>query len=98
MLLGGIYSDLKIISFFLTVGLIISLLIFYRKKDALLSVSFFSVVSNLILYYGMDYHFADVFRILWLFQFSKNIWPFINVIILFLLIIKFIKNKNAKAE
>lgn len=100
MFWGSSSLDLKITLVALIIALIISVVIYLKSNKKLLSVFIFSFAGNLsiflmILTNSMMFRF---YKIEWFKAFSLSVWPWINLALLILLVINFIKNKNAKAK
>ncbi|KKP79999.1 MAG: hypothetical protein A2271_00995 [Candidatus Moranbacteria bacterium RIFOXYA12_FULL_35_19] len=96
MFWSGPSSDLKIIIFLLVISVAVASFVYFKTKKILLGVFILSVLSNLILFYGMYYQFAEYYNIMWLFKFVRKIWPYMNLALFISLIIIFFKNKYAK--
>lgn len=88
-------ADLRVIIMLLVIALIISLIVYVFSKKALLSVTIFSVLGNLIFYGNVDYNFAEIYDIFWIFYFSRNFWPYLNLLLLLILIISYLRKKYA---
>lgn len=97
MFWSSVYTDLKIIIFLLFLAFLLSTFIYFKNKK-LLSLFVFSALVNIVLYYGMDFHFAQFFNIMYFFVFVRNIWPIINIVLFISLIILYFKNKNEKKK
>jgi hypothetical protein len=90
--------DLNVIAIFLSAIVIVSIVAYVLTKKIFLSIVLFSVGSNFIFYDNVSHRFASYFNVLWIFEFSHRIWPYINIILMVILIINFIKNKYAKTK
>jgi len=89
--------DLKVIIFFVAVAFLVSLVVYFRTKKIFVPVVIFSILSNVVLHGNVNYRFAAYYNVFWLFNFVRNIWPLINLVLFIILIIYFIKNaKNKK--
>lgn len=84
--------------FLLCVALIISVVSYVISKRVLVAVFVMSLLGNIILSVGIDYNFSKIYNVTWLFEFTKNIFPYINIALLILLIINFIKIRHEKAK
>jgi hypothetical protein len=88
--------NIQVIIFLLCVAFVISIVFFLMSKKILVAISAFSLMSNVVINGNVDYNFAKMFDVLWLFYFSLNIWPYINVFLFLIIIFKYFKNKNFK--
>jgi len=89
--------DLKVIIFFVAVAFLISLVVYFRTKKIFAPLVIFSILSNIVLHGNVNYQFAIYYNVFWLFNFVRNVWPLINLVLFIILIIYFIKNaKNKK--
>jgi len=89
-------ADIQIIIFLLIISLIIAAVSYIFSKKILVGVFVMSLLSNVILYIGIDYNLMKIYNIPQLFQFTRNIFPYINLVLFVLLVLSFIKNKYAK--
>ncbi len=89
-------GDIEMIFFFLVVSFILSLAIFFFSRKWLWSIFVFLTLSNVILYGNLTYRIAISYDILWFFNFVRNIFPYINSLLFFVIIIHFIKTRYAK--
>lgn len=83
-----IYSTL--LAFFISVG------IYVFTKKIFLALVLFSILTNIIFYGNMSYRFAAFYDVHWIFNFERNFWPYINIILFAILIISHIRNKRVK--
>jgi hypothetical protein len=83
-----IYAVLILASF-------VSGIYFIFRKKILLAIFIFSLISN---FTSTLYFMGDYYKYKYLYLFDHKIWPWINLALLILLIINFIKNKNVKKE
>ena len=90
-------ADLEISIFLLIVALITSIIIYAVTKKIFASILVMSILSNLILYIGIDFIFAKTYNAMWLFKFSQNIWPYINIL-LAIALVSFYSYEHYKAE
>ncbi len=98
MFWGSSDLDLKVMMIGLVFALIISIFVYLKFKKMLLSLFVFSFLGNLT-FFLMTSANSMMFRFYkteWLKMFSLRIWPWINLALLILLIINFIRNKYAK--
>ncbi len=86
-------ADLEIIIFLLVLSLGVAIASYWFSKKILLAVFVMSVFSNTILYFGTDYNLSKMYDFVWLFKFSHDVWPYINIALLLLLAVGIIKNK-----
>ncbi len=93
MLSGGLGNEPIVISLFL-VSIIISTGIFFITKRKIIPTIFvFSVLSNLIIL-GNSFSFKFSYRLGWLVDFSRDAWPWINVIFFIALLVFYFKNRG----
>lgn len=87
-------SDLSVIIYSSLFFLVLSLVIFFRSKNAILSTIIFSVPSNLVVIFVIFSHSSIFFEfnIQWLEYIALFIWPLLNIY----LIIKYFKNRMYK--
>ena len=88
-------ADLKIIIILLVIALGISVITYIFSKKILLSIFLFSAIGNIVLYGNLNYNYAKIYDILWVFKFSRNIWPYLNLALLIFMFIIFVKNRYA---
>ncbi len=91
-------ADLRIIIFLLCAVLVLSVGVYFLTKKILASMFLFSLLGNFIIFGNVDYNFANMFDIFWLFNFSRNFWPYINVLLLIIIITNHFRQKNAKIK
>jgi hypothetical protein len=94
-------TDLTIIIWLLGFSFFISLFTFLFFRRILFSLFIFSILANLVFYFGTDYSFRVYYNISNIEIFVNIIWPIINIILLVFLIIKnrlAKKKKNARRE
>lgn len=91
-------ADLKIMMIFLIIALIISIFTYVFSRKILMSVFLFSILSNIVLFIGIDYNLAKIYRIIPIFEFTYKIWPYINLLLMFILVFNFIKNRNVNRK
>ena len=90
-------ADWQINFFLLAVAFIIAIIVYFFKRKFFLSVFVFSLLGNIIFYFGVDYNLAKIYDVLWLNRLSLYYWPIINIILLAILIFNYRKNvKNKK--
>ena len=89
-------ADIQIIIFLLIVSLIIAVASYFFSKKILVGIFVMSSLSNVILYLGIDYNLAKIYNVQQLFQFARDIFPYINLALFILLVVNFVKNKYAK--
>ena len=88
--------DLNFLIFFSLLALVISVAVCIFTEKKLLSVITLSVLLNFVFYGNTDYRFLAFYDILWLFKFILYYWPIINILLISVLIIGYIRNKSAK--
>ncbi len=89
-------ADIQMIFFLLAVSLVIAVVSQLLFKKILVSVLVMSVLSNIILYVGIDYNLAKMYDILWFFTFVREIFPFLNLFLLVFIVIFYLKTRYAK--
>ena len=67
-------------------------------KRCLLGVIVSSIFSNVIFYSNAESPMFVVYKLKWLPIFTLRYWPWLNLILIILLIINLIKNKDAKTK
>lgn len=91
-------ADINIMMIFLTIALIVSIAVYFFSKKLFLSIFVMSLLSNVILYIGIDYNLAKIYDILGIFNFSRDIFPYINIVLFLFLIITVVRSKYAKTN
>ena len=89
-------ADIQVIFFLLAVSLIVAVATHLLFKKILVSIFVMSLLGNLILYGNLTHRIAISYDILWLFTFSRNIFPFLNLFLLVFIVILYLKNRYAK--
>jgi len=93
MLNGGLENEPVVIFVFL-VSVVISVIIFFvTKKKIIPTIFVFSVLNNLIVL-GNSFSFKFSYGLGWLVDFSRNVWPLMNVVIFVAMVIFYFKNSN----
>jgi len=92
--LGSIRNDLIVNIFLISIVLLFSIFILIKKKNIILGVFLFSLLSNFILFISSTSLIFDIYNLKWIIIFTLNYWPLINIFLFILLIINFIKNKK----
>lgn len=87
-------ADIQMIIFLLVVSLFIALVTYIISRRILLSIFVMSVLSNVVLYLGIDYNLAEIYDISLLFKFVRDIFPYINIVLFFGIIAHFLWKKN----
>lgn len=88
----------NIIVFTSFVSLAISFFVYSKTKNRVLAIFLLSLLSFLSLYLNIDSELFSIYNLKWVVVFTLDYWPWINLGLLVLLIINFIKNKNAKTQ
>lgn len=91
-------ADLRIMIMLLIISLAIAIATYVFSKRILLSVVIFSVFSQFIINGNMDYNYAKIFNLMWLFKLSRNFLPYINIALVCLLIFNFFKKNEAQKK
>lgn len=89
-------ADIQVIVFLLVVSLVIATASYFFSKKIIVGVFVMSLLSNVVLYLGIDYNLAKIYNTPQLFQFTRDIFPYINLALFILLVVIFVKNKYAK--
>lgn len=89
-------ADIQVIVFLLIVSAIIAAASYMYSKKILVGIFVMSLLSNVILYLNSGSRAFDIYGLKGVVIFTIDYWPYINLAILILLIIIFIKTKYAK--
>jgi hypothetical protein len=89
---------IDILSFLTILIVIFSLLLFLKTKKGLLSIIIFSVFSNVVFYFSSGSRIFAIYNLKWFVFFIINLWPWINVLLLLLLVFKYARNKKRNEE
>lgn len=89
-------ADINIMVFLLVVSLGIAVASYFFSKRIFVAVVVMSLLSDGILYLGIDYNISRMYDLVWLFNFIRDIWPYINIVLVILFVINSIKNKYAR--
>lgn len=82
----------------LFVSVLISVFIYFKTKNKILSILLLSFLGYLSIYLNIRSEFFIIYDLKCLVVFTLDYWPWINVGLFILLIINFIKNKYVKKE
>lgn len=88
--------DLRIMIYLLIFSLVISLITYYFTRKVLISIFVFLFLSNFIIIGNLNYNYAKIYNIFWLYNFAKHYLPYINLAIFFILLFNYFRNKHAK--
>jgi hypothetical protein len=91
-------ADLNVIIFLLTVSLLISIATYYFSKKILIAFFVMSILSNLILFLDSGSEFFDIYNIKWIVSFTLDFWPYINILLLIIIIFNYFKHRNEKVK
>ncbi len=89
-------ADIQVIIFLLIVSLVIAGASYVFSKKILVGVFVMSLLSNVVFYLNSGSRIFDIHDIKYIVSFTLHIWPYINLTLLILLALSFIKNKYAK--
>lgn len=64
-------ADVRIMIILLVVAFVIALAVYFFSKKILASIFVFSALSNVVLYFGMDYNLAKIYNITEFFIYQK---------------------------
>ena len=67
-------------------------------KKVLAAVFLMSVLSNLVLFLNAGSEIFDIYKIKWVVVFTLDIWPYVNLFLLIMLISIYLKNKYDKND
>ena len=98
MFFTDLKTDMEVTISFLVVALFFAIFVWKKKGSLIFGIFTFSALSNIILYTDSSSLFYDVYNLKWIVKFTLWYWPWINLGLLVLLIVTFIKNKNAKTK
>lgn len=96
MYFGSTKNEWAIIIFLLVIVMTIIVFLWKKYKNFVLSLTFFSILSNLVFYIDSGSLYYDVHNLKWFVIFTLDYWPWINLILLIILIISIIKNRGLK--
>ena len=91
-------ADLKIVIWLSFFAFAVSVGIYVFGKKALPSIIALSILENIIFYLNSGSRMFSVYKINWVVVFALDFWPYINIALMVILIINFIKNKHAKTK
>lgn len=94
--LGSVKNDIITIIILLVAFIIFSIFIAKRRKNIILGIFSFSILSNFIFYIDRFSPTFITFNLKWLVKFTLYYWPWINLGLLILLIESYIRNKRRK--
>lgn len=78
----------------LIVASVISLIFGFKKRSLLFGLFISSFLGNLILYFDSSSRFYAIYNLKWIVKFTLWYWPWINLSLFILLIIKLLKKKK----
>jgi hypothetical protein len=89
-------TDLNVIVFLLFVAVVISVVSFFLSKKPLVGFFVMSALSNLIFYLDSGSRLFAIYNIKWIVIFTLDFWPYINVLLLAIIIFNYFKHRNEK--
>jgi len=89
-------ADLNVIIFLICISLIISVGVYFMTKKILPAVFLMSVLSNFVLFLNSGSRLFGMYNIKWLVVFTLDFWPYINILLLAIIIFNYFKNRNEK--
>lgn len=101
MFFGSAYGDLKIDMVLLFFAFFIAVSVYAFSKRILAGFTAFSVMANAIFYINSASPMFSYYNLNWLFIFSLKFWPWINLVLLVILVFVLINNlikKNARTK
>ena len=91
-------ADLRIMIYLLVFVLVLSIVVYFMTKKVLAAVFLMSVLSNLVLFLNAGSEIFDIYKIKWVVVFTLDIWPYVNLFLLIMLISIYLKNKYDKND
>ena len=85
--------SLKLMLFCLAIALVLVLVLYWKTKNILLSLTVASLFGQFIVHDNVDYRFSVFFNVMWLFEFSLYIWPYINIGLVVITVLDFVRRK-----
>lgn len=86
-------ADLEIMIFLLVLSFGVAIASYWFSKKILLAVFVMSLLGNIVVFGNFTHRMASSYDVLWLFKFVRNVWPYINIALLLLIIVNIVKNK-----
>ena len=71
-------------------------LIYKKTKNIRLAIFLFSLMSFLSVYLNSSSEIFNIYNLKWIVKFTLWYWPYINIALFVILVVDYIKNKNAK--
>jgi len=96
MYFGSIKNEWSLMIFLLLIAIAITIILWKKSKNPILSLAIFSILSNLIFYLDSSSLFYDIYNLKWIVIFTLDYWPWINLALLAISIISIIKNRGFK--
>ena len=96
MYFGSTKNEWSLMIFLLLIAIAITIILWKKSKNPILSLAIFSILSNLIFYLDSSSLFYDIYNLKWIVIFTLDYWPWINLIIFISFIISIIKNRGFK--
>ncbi len=93
---GDSSLDLEITCFLILISFFVSVFLFYKSRKIFLSLFAFSLSSNISVYLTISTgtRMFILYDLLWLVDFTLEIWPLINLALLAVVVILHFKNKK----
>ena len=85
--------SVELMYFFLVIAAIPVGLIYWKTKQVLVTVTVASFLAQFIVRDNVDYQVAYAYDKLWVFWFTKDIWPYINLALVIITISVFVFRK-----
>jgi hypothetical protein len=89
-------ADLQISIFLTIVAFFIAIIFYLSRRKFLLSIFVFSLLSNLVFYFSIDYNLAKIYNIFWFKDIIRSYWPILNIILLVILIFQLLQKNKIK--
>ena len=87
---------LDIIVLMLILSVAVAFIIYRKSKNKILTIFSFSLLCFFSIYFNVGSEFFDIYNLKWIVKFTLWYWPYINIALFVILLISYIKNKNAK--
>lgn len=88
--------DLEVAAFLTAVVVLISIIVYWRSKKLLLSITIFSILEYFIASGTVNHWFVSYYNVEPLLYFTKKVWPIINILLIVVLIAHYIYNRRKK--
>lgn len=86
--------DLNVIIFLFIIALIISIFVYFKTKNKLISLVTLSILGNLIFWDNSGSRLLNIPDLKWVVKFTLWYWPWINLGLLIILVVNYFRNRN----